>query len=516
MLRNPPNQFTEQNFLKQQHLGNKTLLVTETPHPLTNELSAMCNEDLSTAFTIFKQVELNAVTQLLKYTDNIKTLQIDVEQAFKRNAKIYLVGCGSSGRLAMLLKRQMYLINSKYSDLVISVSAGGDVSLIRAVEQFEDSNVLGVEQLLYQGYTANDLVICISATGNAPFVTNIIDYVAKKSKIRPWLVCTNSADSLVVKDKNYALYLKQMNHLALEVGPMLLTGSTRLQATTVMQIALGIALGISLPTTTIKASIDNIINLIASLPLTRLVPFTVNEATIIDSNQFILYQTNDTLLGLNILADLTERAPTFSCNPFENITSLDLQHLSSSYMNLTTADSVAEVWLALFGKSLCCLNLTDLPITTIDYLNGFDLSNNSSRVNSAYLPSVQHNFNWQITDDNLHLALNKVQCNVTLPTDVFARSIIYKILLNSHSTLVAGRLNYFSGNIMLSVNPSNFKLVDRVIRIANSILVSEHNLKIDYQQLSKVVFMLINNRNGSNQSIVKQLVHWVLTNGKHE
>src|SRR4051812_27511648 len=83
----------------------KNNLATETPNPKTHNLSKLCHSDINQAFILFKQVELDAINTLKKYLPDIERLQQNIIQALANDSKIFLIGCGASGRLAMLLKR---------------------------------------------------------------------------------------------------------------------------------------------------------------------------------------------------------------------------------------------------------------------------------------------------------------------------------------------------------------------------------------------------------------------------
>jgi N-acetylmuramic acid 6-phosphate etherase len=51
--------------------------------------------------------------------------------------------------------------------------------------------------------------------------------------------------------------------------------------------------------------------------------------------------------------------------------------------------------------------------------------------------------------------------------------LMLKMLLNTHSTLVMGRMGRYHGNVMTCVRPSNFKLIDRTIRYIQMLLKHE-------------------------------------------
>ena len=83
--------------------------------------------------------------------------------------------------------------------------------------------------------------------------------------------------------------------------------------------------------------------------------------------------------------------------------------------------------------------------------------------------------------------------------------LILKMILNLHSTLLMGRLNRYESNIMTWVKPSNNKLIDRAVRYAGQIL-KQDGYVIEYKDLVKECFQIMNKGLSSNESIVLKLV----------
>ena len=472
-------------------------LVTESPNPLSYNLSELCQTNLQEAFTIFKTIELNAVDSMISYAPLIEKLRSDISSCLTSGRKIFLIGCGASGRLAMLLKRIYEFEHINTPKQIISVSAGGDTTLIKAIEKFEDRKQYGVKQLLEQGYTDKDLVIGLSAGGESPFILGSVEFANQTSIYKPWLIFNNPINSLLKRNPEHIV--QNINAMCLDVGPMALTGSTRLQATTAMQIAVALAF----TNKNIADEIKQISSIIKAFPLENLAKITKKEADIIKNHEFVLYTTDTPLLGLSLLADITERSPTFNIIPFENSTEVDNKNYSPFYLKLNNVNSPNEVWQMLFGQDPTCLKWADFEATATDYINGFDLSKNSPRTNGAYLPKKQHLLSLKPHEGFIDIMLDDEKLSFELPNDILHKTIIYKLILNSHSTLMMGRLGYFSGNMMLSLKPSNFKLIDRAIRYSQFII--NKNLPLTYHEVAKIVFAEIDKLQ-PGQSIVKQVV----------
>ncbi len=483
-------------------------LTTETPNSDTTNLSQLCQSNLNNAFDLFKKVELSAIKALLTYSSEINSLQQAVQNCIKSSNKIYIIGCGASARLAVLLRR---LWDNYFPDAIgtiVSVSSAGDTSLIRSVEQFEDSAEFGIKQLQQQGFSKNDLLIGLSASGESPFILAAIEYASSFSSTTPWLICNNSAEDILARNPHNVIINNKVKTLTLNVGEMALTGSTRLQATTTMQIAVGFAL--CLGSTNIESYINMLVSELSAIDLTQLAKITRSESDIILNHEYILYQTNNNLLGLSMLADITERSPTFNITQFENYANntAPKEH-SPFYLSLIHAKSVNEAWLNLLGQAPFCLNWDDFPQTPTNYMNGFDLSNNSPRVHTKYLPKAQHNESWLIDKNKLSINLLNHNCEFILPQDNLSTTLVYKLLLNSHSTLMYGVLGYYQGNLMLSLTPSNFKLIDRAIRYSIFLLKNKHSIDMPYIDVANILFDEMKKLQ-PNQSIVINVINQAL------
>lgn len=484
----------------------KNNLITEAPNPNTRNLSGLCHTDLAGAFTLFKQTELAAISKLKKYLPNIEHLQQGIAHVLSNGNKVFLIGCGASGRLAVLLKRLWEQYNPDLAQQIINVSSAGDISLIKSVEQFEDKAEFGIKQLIGQGFSSHDLLIGLSASGESPFILAAVEYAAMHSCYRPYLVFNNSTKSLLERNPKHIIATSKLHPLELDVGPMALTGSTRLQATTAMQIALGI--GLCKPKADVKTEINRIIQCIQKFPLEKLSFITTLEAMLLAHKKYILYQTNDVFLGLSILADTTERSPTFNLPAYENIHDAYSDY-SKFYLSLIGINTSAKAWEFLLGGKPTCIGWRRFPATTRSYLNGFDLSAKSKRAEGAYLPNSQHLSSWIINNQTLCIKLEAQTIEFALPDDLLYSSLIYKLCLNSHSTLMMGRLDYFIGNLMLSLKPSNFKLIGRAIRYSRFVLEHEHNQVVEYKKLAEVLFSEIEKLQ-PDQSIVSNVVNAVL------
>jgi N-acetylmuramic acid 6-phosphate etherase len=78
------------------------------------------------------------------------------------------------------------------------------------------------------------------------------------------------------------------------------------------------------------------------------------------------------------------------------------------------------------------------------------------------------------------------------------------MILNTHSTLVMGRLGRYEGNVMTYLRASNNKLIDRAIRYIDMLLKNK-NIILSYDELCHILFEMLE-KTPADQSIIMATV----------
>lgn len=155
-----------------------------------------------------------------------------ITRTFQRGGRLFYLGAGTSGRLGVLDASECPPTFRSDPDLVQGIIAGGDVALRRAVEGAEDDATAGGREIRVRQVTSRDLVVGIAASGTTRFVWGAMAE-AKKRKAATVLLCFNP-------------YLKISRAIrpdvviAPDLGPEILTGSTRLKAGTATKLVLNL------------------------------------------------------------------------------------------------------------------------------------------------------------------------------------------------------------------------------------------------------------------------------------
>jgi N-acetylmuramic acid 6-phosphate etherase len=479
---------------KEFRLGN---LPTESPHPKTINLSELAKTNLSEAISIIKKIDLEVFLKIKQLDISIDALRKDINSTLADGHRIFLCGCGATGRLSLALEtiwKIKHQANTNIADSVLSFMAGGDVALIHSVEKFEDFPEYGERQLRELGFREGDLLISCTEGGETPFVIGATEAATHISTRPPYFLYCNPDDILLKTTERSRLVL--LNHkikkINLTVGPMALTGSTRMQATTVLMYFVGLALWYANDDLAlVQKEINGIIDLVNQTDFGFLEKFIKRESEIYQKNEYLFYEA-DRDLGISILTDTTERSPTFSLYPFENQND-EVKNPSLSYLLFNKAKTKEEAWFELLQREPRTFHWTEVTKeTSAERLMGFDFSGQLINHRKKYLDVVHHHFKILLNKENksLDFMLDELFHQIPLgDLNFLSIHLVLKILLNTHSTLLMGRLNRYESNLMTWVRASNFKLIDRTVRYA-FILLEQKGIKASYEELVFACFRL--------------------------
>lgn len=155
-----------------------------------------------------------------------------VATAFRSGGRLLYVGAGTSGRLGVLDASECPPTFRTPPEQVQGIIAGGERALYASQEGAEDDAVAGAVAIESRGVNSRDVVLGIAASGRTPFVWGALA-AARKAGATTALLCFNPHLEIPRQQRPDVV-------LALDVGPEILTGSTRLKAGTATKLVLNI------------------------------------------------------------------------------------------------------------------------------------------------------------------------------------------------------------------------------------------------------------------------------------
>ena len=156
-------------------------------------------------------------------------LGVDViVDSFNQNGRLIYMGAGTSGRLGILDAVECMPTFSVPQGMVIGLIAGGEKAVVHAAEGAEDNKEQGVSYLKALQFNAKDVLVGIAASGRTPYVAAGLEYAKQCGAKTIALNC--SAKSLIGQIADI--------DICAQVGPEVLTGSTRLKSGTAQKLIL--------------------------------------------------------------------------------------------------------------------------------------------------------------------------------------------------------------------------------------------------------------------------------------
>ncbi|CAG9620010.1 N-acetylmuramic acid 6-phosphate etherase [Sutcliffiella rhizosphaerae] len=178
-------------------------------------IKVMNQEDKKVAFVVE-----NALPQIGAAIDAIS-------DTLECGGRLFYIGAGTSGRLGVLDASECPPTFGVPGTLVNGLIAGGEQAIRFPIENAEDDDEAGAEEVSTK-LTSNDILVGIASSGRTPYVLGAIKK-AKELGI-PTIGISCNVGSELCRISDYPIELP--------VGPEVVTGSTRLKAGTAQKMVL--------------------------------------------------------------------------------------------------------------------------------------------------------------------------------------------------------------------------------------------------------------------------------------
>jgi N-acetylmuramic acid 6-phosphate etherase len=541
-----------EEFLKNNGQFKLGALITESSHPVTANLSATAKQDVAAALKLLFDVDDDVIRKFREFVESGRAG--DIKQtilcALKNGGRIFFTGCGATGRLSILLDsvwRAFWktLKERNWQNRVFSVMAGGDFALIKSVEGFEDFAAFGKKQLTDLGVSAGDVVFAITEGGETSFVIGTA-WAGVEAGAKVYFIYNNPDEILCehVERSREVIRDSRIEKINLTTGPMAITGSTRMQATsiqlcvmlTVLEMVVRDLVGLE-SASVAKTFLDSLTEMHASLKspevLAELAELVALEESVYRSGRKNNYFADR--LGIDVLTDTTERSPTFCTPPFRKY---DDAAAAESWAFLFLPDEWTDsAWENILKRKPRCVEWSDREIRALVSPENFErtveviakISSTellrykigSNRLSFrpqgkgdsaiAVLSPSDRDSSVKYVSERLKLArengsrtgliyfgidpTNEIERTaestlfVPIPKNNFLLNSVVrvaaKLVMNALSTCTMVRLGRVMGNYMVWVVPSNLKLIDRATRYISQLA------GLPYERANELLFEVI-------------------------
>jgi N-acetylmuramic acid 6-phosphate (MurNAc-6-P) etherase len=381
---------------KQFHLFS---LLTEQRHPNTWNLSTTIQSDTEAGLSMLLSVDRDITRKLAELARDPAALEQAAEavvEAIHAGRKIYIYGCGATGRLAKQMESSFWRpfwtrvknhacwetlkahLPGDIEERLIGEMTGADRALVSSLEGFEDLQLIGRLQLEDRGISKGDVVFCVTEGGETSSVIGTIlgaldqygpltPALREEARRRLYFVYNNPDEVLRPFARSAAvLDNPAITRINLATGPQAITGSTRLQATTsetfvvgaILEEALARALRRYLTDSAMRelgfcrapgiarrlADFEDVKSAVDAV-LPAMAWFTNLETRTYRQGRFSTYFAKEALI--TVFIDNTERSPTFRLYPLDRVQDPERKCWLQVW---TEADDLTEAWRKFLGR----------------------------------------------------------------------------------------------------------------------------------------------------------------------
>jgi len=548
------------NFLeneKQFHLG---VIPTEQSNPRTRNLSATISKDTAAGVQMILSADLDIAKVAKKAfkTKEFKRFVDDIKTAIDNHKQVVFSSVGASGRMAITLDSAwrgfwLSLVDKlptraatfvEIANLISSFTTGGDRALVRSVENFEDYMSFGRQQVIDAGIGEGDVLVGLAECGLSASINGSVLEAQERGCTTYYLYCNPNEILVEHLDRVRVVFKnKKIIKISLFVGNMAVSGSTRMQVTTVELLAAGAAMEVAATRWLEENLTEDELKTIGLVSLefdeyareftklnkalskgkaldglTQVVDY---ETDTYKKKGLVTYTTHEYLLDL--LTDTTERQPTFTLPPYKKFQDKEALVSWAYVKDPLYPNTVA--WQHVFRRPIKGLDWTvedykrlnaseDIikkpPLVDSSEVEQYNIgneddpsrySNENSKlvvldINGSATPEVMNYFfeNLPKYSDGIVIRMgnipkgklykNEIRIPVKLPrtaTDIMTHLMV-KVAFNLISSGSMAKMGRVWGNWMIQVLPTNKKLIDRSTRIIANIA------NISYEQANEEFF----------------------------
>jgi N-acetylmuramic acid 6-phosphate etherase len=203
----------------------------------------MAFEKITEKASSYRHLEKMTVTELLtnmnkedqtvphavaKVIPQIEKLVEVIGDKMLMGGRLFYIGAGTSGRLAVVDASECPPTYGVPSELVNAVIAGGDKAITTSIENAEDDREQGWKDLQEFNISDKDVAVGIAASGTTPYVIGALEECRKRGIVTGSISC--NPDSPISAVADYPIEVI--------VGPEFVTGSTRMKSGTAQKLIL--------------------------------------------------------------------------------------------------------------------------------------------------------------------------------------------------------------------------------------------------------------------------------------
>ena len=189
------------------------------------------NLDTLSTFEILKKIndeDKKVALAIEKELSNIEKAVEIIAQRLENGGRLFYIGSGTSGKLGVMDASECPPTFGVDDDMVQGIISGGPEALSGWLEHTEDEPELAIHDLERVNINKKDVLVGITASGSTPYVIRAMEYAKGMGCKTIGLICNSKGKLKDICEVT----------IAIEVGPEVLMGSTRMKAGTAQKMVL--------------------------------------------------------------------------------------------------------------------------------------------------------------------------------------------------------------------------------------------------------------------------------------
>ncbi len=205
--------------------GSWAELLTEQRNPASAQIDELSTQEI---LALINREDAKVAQAVEEELPNITQAVDLVVGIIRQGGRLFYLGAGTSGRMGILDAAECPPTFNTPPTLVQALIAGGANAVFQAVEGAEDRPDQAVLDLKERGFSREDALLGIAASGVTPYVLGGLDYARATGAATLFFTCSPSAGEMVSAEVK----------IIPRVGPEVITGSTRMKAGTATKLVL--------------------------------------------------------------------------------------------------------------------------------------------------------------------------------------------------------------------------------------------------------------------------------------
>ena len=203
----------------------ESIPLTEQENPRTAQISSLAGEEI---LRLMNEEDARVAEAVSRVLPEVATAVDGVVARLEKGGRLFYIGTGTSGRLGVLDAAECSPTFGVSPELVQGIIAGGYEACYQAVEASEDDAEAGAHDLQTRGFTKQDALVGIAASGRTPYTVGAVEYARRLGAFTVAITCVPGSSIT----RAAAVSIVPL------VGPEVIAGSTRLKAGTAQKLVL--------------------------------------------------------------------------------------------------------------------------------------------------------------------------------------------------------------------------------------------------------------------------------------